>query len=1192
MFLKSLQIQGFKSFPDKIKLNFEQGITCTVGPNGSGKSNISDAVRWVLGEQSPNSLRIKSMEDIIFAGTDTHKPSGFAEVILTIDNTKRWLSPDTDEVAVARKYYRSGTSEYKINGRPVRLLDINELFMDTGIGRDGYSMIGQGKIADIVDAKAHDRRVIFEEAAGISKYRHQRETTEKNLSKTQENLTFLEVTLAGYEERVGPLEKESEKAKKYLELHEQYKKAEIGLWLRILSTSTEKQRDQSYRITLLDMQSTELDENAQKLEQEAEDLTSRQNMLTAEKDERIREASEKEEEAAKLEGRAAVVENDSAHAGADIERINKELTLTAQDNDRLRSSVFEKRFAIAKNNRALEEQEKITADCREQLEALRSDEEGRNKTLGGLYTEHDRVTADLNAARLSSAKCASQLEEIAARALTLDGNIEEKSAQTRSLSEECEETGETLRIIREKSAAAANAVNGYRIRLDRQRAKAEEVRKSAESLRLDAADKKRRAQILEDLERNMGGYDHSVKSVIQRAEAGGLKGIHGPVSRMIDVDAEYAVAIETALGAAVKNIIVDNQNDAKRAMEFLKQTRGGRATFLPIAVIEPRSLNERGLEKCAGFIDIASRLVRCDDKYRNIVENLLGRVCVAEDIDSAISIARSFNNRFKIVTLDGQVINAGGSMTGGSQDKNVGLIARRAEMDDLKRQAAELSEKAKQEGEKYSELIKLASADEARLTSAQSEVTRLGEDGARFDARLSSLKAQLELAEKELERLRQEKSGSADRVASIKAQRDAADLQAQALQEQLAELDQRISEDSGDIEHLSDERDRIFTLMNEAGMKQLALTKENESLEQQLAEMNQRIEGGSERSLQLKQQIADTQKKIDELNAQSGELKAEAAALREEAAKIRGSISDYEQRRSLLEAQARDKRREAKTVLEQRESLIIEKGKLEERYEQTRREQENIILRLSDEYKLTKREAEAQYEPADNEEAAKRIVNSLRGKIRALGSVNVGAIEEYKEVSEKYTLYKTQIDDVLKSKAEMEELIASLTKTMQEMFLTAFEKINSNFSEIFPELFGGGSAKMTLVDAEDCLNCGIDINIQQPSRTKGANLGMSGGEKAIVAVAIYFAIMKVKPSPFCFLDEIDSALDEHNVVNIANYIKRFTASTQYIVITHRRGMMEAAGMLYGVTKQRKDGISRLIELKLEDVEEKLGKLDE
>ncbi len=1191
MFLKSLQIQGFKSFPDKVKLEFKQGITCTVGPNGSGKSNISDAVRWVLGEQSPNALRIKSMEDVVFAGTETRKAAGFAEVVLVIDNTGRWLSPDTDEVSICRRYYRSGNSEYKINGKNVLLRELNELFMDTGIGRDGYSMIGQGKISDIVDARAHDRRVIFEEAAGISKYRSRRNETEKNLAKTQDNLTHLEVILSGLEERIGPLERESEKAKKYLALQTEFQKAEIGLWLLVLNNSTDKLRDMDYNITLMEHQRSELDAKAEQLEAEAEALGEQSNALNADKDDCSRKSSAMEEQAAVLEGEAAVVENDISHERSDIARIRDELTRSAGMVDELRESIQRKQSEAHAHSLLVIQQKRCTESYKQRIEALRSDESGRNDALDKLYKQKNELTVKLNECSLTAASTGSQLAETNERAGMLTRSIAEKRQSIDRMTAEKQETEESLRLVTERLDSAGNTVNGYTMRLNKQQSNAEAIKRSIEAMRLDASDKERHARTIETLEKNMEGYDYSVRRVIQRFESGGLKGIHGPVSRVISVEDEYAVAVETALGAAVKNIIVETAGDGKQAMEFLKQTKGGRATFLPIDVIEPRRLDEPGLSDCRGFVSIASKLIDCETKYRNIIENLLGRVCVCEDMDCAIAIGRRFRNRFKIVTLDGQVINAGGAMTGGSQDKNIGLISRKGELERLKAQAAQIRADADKAQEQYDELCKRISADRAALLSAQSEQTCLNEDRVRFESGIRSLAGQLDAAKKELDRMTAESDGIEGHVAELEAQRSSAVASGEKYSRLLEELSARIDADAGDIDRMSGERDRLSEQFNQAGMKLLSLQMELEAIERQLSEMKQQLEGGGDKDGVLSAEIAEKERHIEELLQKSTELRSKAAELRRSAQETRAGIKDIEAKRGELERLAREKRKEAKETSEQRESVSSQKGRLEERYEQSRREQDTIILRLMEDYKLTRREAQAQYDAAENEDAAKRLVGSLKSKIRALGDVHVGAIEEYREVSEKYTIFKTQIDDVLKSKAEMETLIADLTKTMQEMFLDTFAKINANFGEIFPELFGGGTAGMTLVDAEDCLNCGIDINITQPSKTKGSSLSMSGGEKSIVAVAIYFAIMKVKPSPFCFLDEIDSALDEHNVVNIANYIKRFVATTQYIVITHRRGMMEAASMLYGVTKQKQDGISKLIELRLDEAEERLGKLD-
>lgn len=1191
MFLKSLQIHGFKSFPDKIKLDFGGGIICTVGPNGSGKSNISDAVRWVLGEQSPRALRVKSMEDIVFAGTETRKAAGFAEVIITIDNTDRWLSPDTDEVSVCRRYYRSGTSEYKINGKPALLRDVNELFMDTGIGRDGYSMIGQGKVAEIVDARSNDRRVIFEEAAGISKYRYRKEETERNLAKTEDNLTHLTVKLSDIESRVEPLRRESEKAKKYLELQQQYQRSEIGLWLRILGNSTDILRDQDYKMTLMASQRDEIDRKISELEAETEALFERSTQLAAEKDRRLRESSAMEEQATRMEGEAAVLENDVSRDRADIERVSGEIAETLATGDQLAAMIEEKQQKIAENRAQIASLEEKKVQLCEQIEQLRTNQSGSGEQLDGLNQRQNDLTVELSEQRMSVTRADTQLSEIAGRSRTVSELIEQAETEIVSLEEECEQTRQAIEGADQQIDSMTNTVTGYRMRLDKQRRKADEAKNRASSLHLDAQEQKRRAQIIEDCERSLEGYDNSVRKVMQYAQNGGLRGVHGVVSQVIEVDSRYALAIETALGGAIKNIIVDNESDAKQAMLYLKSNKLGRVTFQPISVIRGQVMNENGLDACPGYVDVASRLVTCDEKYRNIINSMLGRVCIAEDIDSAIAMARKFNHKFKIVTLDGQVINYGGSMTGGSNDRNAGLLSRRGELETLRKRAAELEQQEQEAVKECQQLQQKAASDEAALVSAQSALTCAQEDKVAFEADLRVSGERLERCRSEHEQLIAERDGVSERVGALVKSRADALREIDAITAELEKLTKEIEEHAGSIDRLNEERERISGQLNEAGMTLLSIEKETEALEQQLAEQRERMLQGAGREERLREELARINAHIEGLTEQAAGIRRMAQEIRQKAAGTGDDVAEIERKRDELEVEQRKRRSEIKEISAQREGLSGELGKLEERIAQTRREYDQIIARLMEDYKLTRREAEEQYEPAENEDATRREVNSLKNKIRALGSVYVGAIEEYKQVSEEYEMYSTQIADVVRAKAEMEKMIADMTRTMEEMFLQTFGQINKNFGEIFPELFGGGSARMILSDPEDCLNTGIDIEIVQPSKSKGSNLSMSGGEKSIIAVAIYFAIMKVKPSPFCFLDEIDSALDEHNVVNIANYIKRFTSATQYIVITHRRGMMEAASTLYGVTKSKQDGVSQLIELKLDEVEERLGKLE-
>lgn len=1188
MFLKSLQMQGFKSFPDKVKLEFKQGITATVGPNGSGKSNVSDAVRWVFGEQASSSLRIKSMEDIIFNGTKNRKPAGFAEVIITIDNTGRWLQYDSDEVSITRRYYRSGNSEYKINGKPALLRDITELFMDTGVGRDGYSIIGQGKISDIVETKAHDRRIIFEEAAGISKYRYRRNETERNLQRSQDNLVHLEVVASGYEERVGPLEKESEKAKKWLELRDEQKKAQIGLWLLTLDRSNDVLRDQGYEILRLEKEYNSLTESAEELDEQAEKLYSESAHLLSQKDEQMRSAAAMEENAVRLEGEAAVTDAEIAHCKQDIERINNEIADFSNSETRLNEEIAERENKLEQTQKDIAAQEEKMAEIREKIEQLRLGESGVGSELDSLREEQTKLTLEQSEHQLRLARAESQLAEIEKRGENIEQTLAERRESQNSVENNIGETEEALASAKEKAGELGNTLSGYRMRLDKQRAKMEEAKKTADTLRLDAQDKARRAQSIEDLERSMEGFPQSVKRVIQKAESGGLRGVHGPVSRVIKVKNEYSVAIETALGAGMQNIIVDTDVDGKHVIEFLKQTKGGRATCLPISVIRPRSINEQGLDECAGFVSIAADLVECDDVYRDIVRNLLGNICVVEDMDSAISIGRRFKNRFRIVTMDGQVINAGGSMTGGSNDRNIGLLSRKGELENLRKEAAELEKKASAAMAEYEQLRQKANADESALLAAQSELVCVQEDRVKFEAELRMLSERRDAITADIESIENERKNSAGRIAALMQEKSEADAGAQSCAEKLGELAEKIAESTGSIDRLAADRETLSAQLGNAGLEHLSLVKETESIENAIAEIRERIKQGSGRETALREQIEEFKTKAEELTRKAAEKRSEAAQLRAEAAE-KGNVAEIEQRRGEMERDIQEKRKQSRELMEKRGDVDRRKTRIEEQREHKQQEYDSIITKMMEEYNITRGQAELEFEPAENEREAQRLVSSLTSKIRSLGDVHVGAIEEYKEVFEKYTFYKTQIDDVLKSIAELEKLKAELTGTMKTMFLDAFQKINQNFSEIFPELFGGGSAKMTLVDDEDCLNCGIDIEVTPPGKVRQSITGMSGGEKSIIAVAIYFAIMRVRPSPFCFLDEMDSALDEHNVSNVAHYIQRFTDSTQYVVITHRRGMMEAASMLYGVTKQ--EGISKILSLNLDEVEERLGSLD-
>ena len=1187
MHLKSLEIMGFKSFPDKVKMNFVPGITAAVGPNGSGKSNISDSVRWVLGEQATRILRIKSMEDVIFGGTAQRKALGFAEVVLTIDNTDRALDFDSDEVAITRRYYRSGDSEYKINGKAVRLKDINELFMDTGMGRDGYSIIGQGKVADVVNVRSEERRNIFEEAAGISKYRYRKQEAERNLARAEENLVHLDVIMSELEGRVEPLRKESEKAKKYLELMEQKKTVEIGLWLSTLSKSAELLRDWDYKETLARSQQEEIDKEIERIEGDIEKKFVYSNDLAARRDEMMRRSAELEESAAKINGEAAVLENDISHRAERIGRLQSDIAEFERGGDLMQREIGKKKLEIAEKKAKLTQQQTLAENLKAQLETLRSDDSEFSQKITELMNRRSTVTNDISAAQVELASAQSQMGEITARLENVDSEIERRQQEIEKW-----QSGKTLTeeamVGADKRLAQIDGKNQtLRDRLQDLRQQGAQVKRDSENKELDAKGHERKARILEDLEKSMEGFAGSVRTVMKMAENGTLKGIHGPVSRLIDVPQEYATAIEIALGGNMQNIVVDNEDDAKRAIAQLKQSKAGRATFLPLTTIKPSRFNESGLERCAGYIGIAADLLTYDKKYANIVSNTLGKIAIVDNLDNAVVMARQYGNRFRIVTLDGQVINAGGSMTGGSLAKNAGLLARKGEIEKLRQKAADCMKECEALQETFGKLEQEASAVKATIRENDEKWQIVSNDKIRFETDLKNQTANIANLTAEAERLISERGSAGQRTRSLNESIESAQEKIDALNAQLTKLEKEITGSNDSRAETARKREEISTSLSGASMAVMSLSKDIEAANQSIRDTEARRGEQAQRVEGMKTEITDLEAQNRETTVKAAGMRQTAENNRAEAVSSREGMSELAQEREKTEKEIHDLRRLSKEKSEQREKITGEVTRLEERRVSAQKEYDEIIQKLLEEYNLTRREAEAQFEPAENAREADRKVKELRSSMKKLEPVNLGAVEEYKEVFEKYTMYKTQIADVQKSKAELNKLIETLTEQMKELFVLKFDEINGHFKTIFTELFGGGSGYLELTDRSDVLNCGIEIHAQPPGKTiKNIDL-FSGGEKTVIAVAIYFAIMKVNPSPFCILDEIDSALDERNVDNIADYCRRMSNSTQYIIITHRRGTMEVANMIYGVTMQQ-DGVSKLLELKIDEISEKLG----
>ena len=1004
MYLKALEIQGFKSFADKTRLTFEKNITAIVGPNGSGKSNISDAILWVMGEQRSKALRGSKMEDVIFGGTEKRSSMGYAQVSLIIDNSAHIFDSDSSEIMLTRRYYRSGESEYYINREAVRLKDINSLLMDTGLGRDGYSIIGQGRIADIVSSKSTDRREVFEEAAGISRFRYRKEEAERKLEKTEENLLRINDKIEELELQVGPLKKQAELARQYMKLRDEIRVQEVSAWMATL----DKLHEQAAAV------SAEYEQTVRSLEQARADL-----------------------------------EALYASSGNISERMHQKDVETERARERL---------AAAENQ---------AAQCESMAAVLRADvkssRESMERMLGDIAEQENRVRG-------------------------IQKNIDDNAGRLAELD------GELIRL-REENGSITNMIEGCRMKLASRENAVGQLSDRANRISVEARSMESRINMLSEMEKDYEGYSKAVKTVMREAGRGNLKGIHAPVANLVKTDDEFALAIETALGAAGQNIVVDTQNDGRRAIELLKKQDAGRATFLPVDTIRGTVMRDAPVRD-PGFVGIASELVRFDEKYGEIFGNLLGRTVVAEAMPDAIRISKNNGNRLRIVTLDGQLINAGGSMTGGSNARGTGIISRTNELEKLKKQREKLVESEKS----CAQQLERAKADYA------------------------SVRYQLDMQLEEQSELK-------SRISSREAEK-------RAVESSTAQLKLLLESLTGDSQARRDAVDAF-------------------------------------------------RRKIDGFNGKLAEKEAELAGINSRAEAIRAEIAEIS--KGKLELEGRRTRADREAQERNRDILDLERrsAKIEQKKLAADMEEQQILDKLWDNYELSHSAAQAMRRPVENLQRANRAIAELRRQISALGTPNLGAIDEYARVSERYDFLTGQRDDVTKAKGELNDIIRDITGQMEQLFTARFSEIDRCFRQTFLELFGGGKASLRLEDENDVLNCGIEIKVQPPGKALTNLSLLSGGEMAFVAIALYFAILKVRPTPFCVMDEIEAALDETNVTRYAEYMRRMSDRTQFLVITHRRGTMEEADMLYGVTMQEK-GVSTVIELDLENAQKSIA----
>lgn len=1186
MRLKVIEIQGFKSFPDKTTLTFNQDITAVIGPNGSGKSNISDAIRWVLGEQSNKQLRGKSMEDVIFTGTAKRKALGFAEVSITIDNSDRKMQFDNDTVTVTRRYFRSGESEYKINGNTVRLKDIHELFMDTGLGRDGYSMIGQGRIDEIVGSKSDERRDIFEEAAGISKYRYRRIEAERKLKHSEENLLRLKDIMSELELRVKPLKIQSEKAKEFLSVSGEKKQLEIGLWLNTLKKSDELLKTQDEKITVAKAQYERLERELTDIIAKSDIVAIEVNKISSQIDAIRREAAKTDEENSEIKGKIAVLNNNILHNNENIQRLKNEIVLANSDDETLDSSIEQNLNQIKEIEQKIEDKNLILQSELEKLDSISGNTGMFSEKVADKNQRLNEVNDQISKYSVELASSKTKIGEINNNFENYDETVEKIKNYLEEVQIDIDECKNDILDCDKTITECNNVIGGYKLKIEQKDKKINELNEKINLKNLDISEFSRRIKILEELERNLEGFNYAVKQICKFADKGELNGIHGPVSRLIEVDPKFSVAIETALGAASQNIIVSNEESAKKGIEFLKNNKSGRATFLPITSIRPNSLKDKSVEKVYGFVGFADELVSCEKKYRDIICWLLGRTVVSDNIDTAVSIAKKFNYKFKIVTLDGQVVNPGGSLTGGSVAKNAGLINRSSQIEELNKKIKD-SQKELSELKKSLEQLTVETGDFSNSYSDKEQSLKTAnEDKIRLSGELKLLQEQFNTNKTNLDNLTLSKEYSSTRLNELESQVKELTKTLSEAEKEKSLLEKNIDLLLSDKEKLSDSKSEISDKISEIRLEIITLSKDilnlkdsNNRITETKNNRKERINRLNSDILVFEQKNKDESEEIERLNSLSSGFILKSENNEDEIRKLT-------EKRNTLEQANFNSRNEEREKSQDKERLSGELARLTERKETLEKQYSDIVTKLYEEYELTRAQAEEIGFVIEDVPTATKRLNEIKSKIRSLGAVNVSAIEEYKEVSERYEFMLSQINDVEKSAAELKKIIKGLTGKMQEMFTEKFVVIAKNFTDVFKELFGGGTAKLQLTDPDNVLESGIDIIAQPPGKNISIIEQLSGGEKALIAVSIYFAIMKVNPPPFCLLDEVEAALDEVNVDKVASYLRKMSKSTQFIVITHRRGTMEEADVLYGVTMQEK-GVSKLLSIDVSEIEKTL-----
>lgn len=1185
MYLKRLEMQGFKSFAEKIKLDFNCGITAVVGPNGSGKSNIADAIRWVLGEQSVKTLRGSKMEDVIFAGTEHRKPLGFAEVTIVLDNSDSTLPIDYEEVAITRRVYRSGESEYLINKTNCRLKDITELLLDTGIGRDGYSVIGQGRIDEILSTRSEDRRQIFEEASGIMKYKVRKHDAEKKLELTRQNLERINDIIAELESQLEPLREQSEKARRFLDLREELKVLEVNVYL----DSMKKFRD---RLEVMDKQlktvQDQINDENNKLDEITRSNKEKTDLLKS-MDERLEEAKqlfyEMEGNLERCSSEIKLNQEKIANLMQNIERLDTEKAELREKIEVLETEEAGKKDRLKYLERQLEEYSAKLAGFEKQMEELLKTLDEEERSIELLKSEiMDKMDIQSDK-KLQISNLRSHIENMQKRQRSIDTEVYQNVVEKDREKMKKEELTESIRN-------AEQHIKGHKEKLSGLFREREETDKMLSELRMkqakinsDIQSKSSRVRTLREMEQKLEGYNRSVREVLQACHASPQfgRGIHGALAQLIEVDRKYETAIEISLGGALQNIVTQTEEDAKKAIEFLKRNKLGRATFLPIRSVEGRGFDNQTMariKQCEGFCGVASELVSHDSVYTGIIRNLLGKVVVIDNLDNGIKMARKFRYSFRIVTLDGDLLNTGGAMSGGSlENRGTGILTRNREISELDEELKSLRQQETGVSKDIKQLTEDISRIDSDISSIENEIknnelVKIRDEShlAQTDENLEKLTARMEMLRQEKEQLEREIKETGNELTKYElellqieeeiseAKKTVAEFQEKHKEDQAARdalhtdiTDYKISVNSikESIAGVNESSDRIHTEKENMVMSITKKESEQERFREEIKKLEEQIEGLNARIKKHSEERSGRSFEIDRLTE-------ERKILEEDIYDIVNKINDTN-----------------KTIL----LLQEEYSRTEVRKTRLEAEMEALQDRIWNEYELTYSSAMELKKDVGSLTSAQRRINEIKNMIKELGPINVAAIDDYIKTKDRYEFMTNQRNDMEQAREKLLRVIAEMTSIMKKQFLEQFKLINKNFNDVFRELFNGGRASLTLVDEENVLESGIEIEAQPPGKKLQNMMLLSGGERAFTAIALLFAILRLKPSPFCVLDEIEAALDEANVYRFVEYLKNYSCNTQFIVVTHRKGTMEGSDMLYGVTMQE-HGVSKIISMKM------------